>query len=101
MKEIQKREDSTNTSTTCNLGNIGTTSTLEGLPLKTVSDVEIREEKLTNPNFMSELVCVLTLGYCNTIQFYLGANKSFDVILLKCAHTCASGISFMMSGLPP
>ncbi|CAM4734218.1 unnamed protein product [Leuciscus chuanchicus] len=39
----------------------------EGFPLKTVRDVEIMEEKLANPNFMSEL----------------------------CAHTHASGSSFL------
>ena len=46
-------------------GNIGTTisSTPEGVPLKTLSDVEVMEEKLANPNFMSELVCMLRLRY--------------------------------------
>ncbi|XP_077081566.1 uncharacterized protein LOC143735307 [Siphateles boraxobius] len=43
-------------------GNMSTTvsSTPEGFPLKTVRDVEIMEEKLANPNFMSELVAAVT-----------------------------------------
>jgi len=47
-------------------------STTEGFPLETVSDVEVMEEKLANPDFMSELVCMLCLGYRNSIQFYWG-----------------------------
>lgn len=45
-------------------GNIGPTisSIPEGFPLKTVSDVEIMEEELANPNFISELVCMLSKG---------------------------------------
>ena len=45
-------------------GNIGTTvsSTPEGFPLKTARDMEIMEDKLANLNFMSKLVCLLTLG---------------------------------------
>ena len=44
-------------------GNIGTiiSSTPEGFPLKTINDLEIMEEKLANPNFMSKLVCMLSL----------------------------------------
>ncbi len=64
MKETQKIQGRILQMLLQQRGNIGTTvsSTPEGFPLKTVNDVEIREEKLANPNFMSELVCMLSLG---------------------------------------
>ena len=54
--------------------NTGTTvsSTPEGFPLKTVRDVEIMEEKLANPSFMSELVCMLSLANATQFSFIGG-----------------------------
>lgn len=64
MKETQKIQGRMLQMLVKQRGNISTTvsSTPEGFPLKTVRDVEIMEEKLANPNFMSELVCMLSLG---------------------------------------
>ncbi|XP_052424291.1 cyclin-dependent kinase 12 isoform X4 [Carassius gibelio] len=62
MKETQKIQGRMLQTLLQQRGNIGTTfsSTPEGFPLKTVRDVEIMEEKLANPNFMSELVAAVT-----------------------------------------
>ncbi|XP_046880496.1 uncharacterized protein LOC124470613 [Hypomesus transpacificus] len=62
MKETQKIQGRMLQTLLQQRGNIGTTvsSTPEGFPLKTVRDVEIIEEKLENPNFMSELVEAVT-----------------------------------------
>ncbi|XP_026100192.1 uncharacterized protein LOC113071041 [Carassius auratus] len=62
MKETQKIQGRMLQMLLQQRGNIGTTfsSTPEGFPLKTVRDVEIVEEKLANPNFMSELVAAVT-----------------------------------------
>ncbi|KAF1395634.1 hypothetical protein PFLUV_G00013630 [Perca fluviatilis] len=62
MKETQKIQGRMLQTLLQQRGNIGTTvsSTPEGFPLKTVGDVEIMEEKLANPNFMSKLVAAVT-----------------------------------------
>lgn len=41
-------------------GNSGDTLSVipDGFPLKTVGEVEVMEEKLSDPSFMSELVCM-------------------------------------------
>ncbi|CAM4721770.1 unnamed protein product [Leuciscus chuanchicus] len=58
MKETQRIQGRMLQTLLQQRGNMSTTvsSTPEGFPLKTVMDVEIMEEKLANPNFMSELV---------------------------------------------
>ncbi|XP_048011728.1 mucin-7-like [Megalobrama amblycephala] len=62
MKETQKIQGRMLQMLVQQRDNIRTTvsSTPEGFPLKTVRDVEIMEEKLANPNFMSELVAAVT-----------------------------------------
>ncbi|XP_058629503.1 uncharacterized protein LOC131539164 [Onychostoma macrolepis] len=62
MKETQKIQGRMLQTLLQQRGNISTTvsSTPEGFPLKTVRDVEFMEEKLANPNFMSELVAAVT-----------------------------------------
>ncbi|XP_039530464.1 formin-A-like [Pimephales promelas] len=62
MKETQKIQGRILQTLLQQRGNISTTvsSIPEGFPLKTVRDVEIVEEKLANPNFMSELVAAVT-----------------------------------------
>lgn len=64
MKETQRIQGRILQTLLQQRGNMSTavSSTPEGFPLKTVRDVEIIEEKLANPNFMSELVCILSLG---------------------------------------
>ncbi|XDV19164.1 hypothetical protein PO909_024702 [Leuciscus waleckii] len=62
MKETQRIQGRMLQTLLQQRGNMSTTvsSTPEGFPLKTVRDVEIMEEKLANPNFMSELVAAVT-----------------------------------------
>lgn len=73
MKETQKIQGRMLQTLLQQRGNISTTvsSTPEGFPLKTVRDVELMEEKLANPNFMAELVCMLSLKIYKAFFFFL------------------------------